>query len=599
VARIQEAAPRATVYNGYGPTEATVNSAIYRIGHIGSEDAGWPVLPIGRRSADNALYILDRAGRLLPFGVRGELHVGGIGVARGYLNRPDLTAERFVPDPFTAVPGERLYRTGDLVRYLPSGDIEFLGRIDQQVKIRGFRIEPGEVEAVLGRHPGVREALVLVGEGLHGDKRLIGYVLPVGDEAPLAADLRDFLRGNLPEYMVPSAFVALPAWPLTPNGKIDRAALPAPDKAAATDRIAPRDTLEHEVARIWEEVLEVGPIGVRDDFFALGGHSLLAVRLMSKIEQQLGRTLPLTALFTAGTVEGMAALLRRDAAPESGGSHLIPLQPRGARPPFFWVHPAGGDVLCYALLARHMGSDQPLYGIQARGFAGGEEPLSSIEEMAAFYLDEIRRLQPEGPYHLGGWSLGGPVAFEMARQLRAAGEAVGLLAVLDGSPGANDEGGRPEENDVDYLLDIAASVGNFWGRPPEISPERPAALGPDEQVAYVAECLAAVEFLPPGTGERQLRQVLAVYRANVQALRAYQAGSYPDGMTLLRAEEPLPGVPAEDDLGWRRIAGGPVDIVTVPGNHLTLLTEPNVHVLAARLKLCLEKTQVGEMKTAR
>jgi thioesterase domain-containing protein len=219
--------------------------------------------------------------------------------------------------------------------------------------------------------------------------------------------------------------------------------------------------------------------------------------------------------------------------------------------------------------------------------------------MAALYVDEIRRLQPEGPYHLGGWSLGGPVAFEMARQLRAAGESVGLLAVLDGAPESEDA--RPEESDVDYLLDIAAYVGNFWGRAPEISPERLAALGPDEQIAYVAECLAAVDFLPPGTGERQLRQVLAVYRANVAALRRYRAGSYPDGMTLLRAAErpAMPGSLGEEDLGWRQAAGGPVEIVTVPGSHLTLLAEPNVHVLAARLRLCLEQARAGEVETVR
>ncbi|HSN89312.1 MAG TPA: thioesterase domain-containing protein, partial [Thermoanaerobaculia bacterium] len=549
----------------------------------------------------NALYILDRTGQPVPLGLRGELHVGGIGVARGYVNRPDLTTERFVPDPFGGVfggPGGRLYRTGDLVRCLPGGDIEFLGRIDQQVKIRGFRIEPGEIEAALVRHPGVREARVLVRTDTPpGEKSLVGYLLPAGDEAPAAPELRDFLRERLPEHMVPVAFVALPAWPVTPNGKLDVRALPAPDRMASAERIAPRDTLEHEVARAWEETLGIAQIGIRDDFFSLGGHSLLAVRLMSKIEERLGHRLPLSALFTAGTVEGMAALLRQDGS-AGPASNVIPLQPRGTQPPFFWVHPAGGDVLCYALLARQMGSEQPFYGIQARGFTREEEPVASIEEMAALYIEEVRRLQPEGPYFLGGWSLGGPVAFEMARQLRSLGQTVALLVLLDASPGGAGAELEAEPTDADYLLDIAAYVGNFWGRDPGVSREHLAELGPDEQIAHVAERLAAVDFLPPGTGETQLRRVLAVYRANVEALRRYRPSLYPEGITLLRASErpDLPESPVEEVLGWSEAVEGPIEAHTVPGNHLTLLAEPNVRELAARLRLYLEQAQIEAME---
>jgi thioesterase domain-containing protein len=307
---------------------------------------------------------------------------------------------------------------------------------------------------------------------------------------------------------------------------------------------------------------------------------------MSEIETRLGRRLPLSALFTASTVEGLAALLREDGS-AGPASNLIPLQPRGAQPPFFWVHPAGGDVLCYATLARQMGDDRPFYGLQARGFTHDEEPPASIEEMAALYIEEIRRVQPAGPYFLGGWSLGGPVAYEMARQLRAAGETVGLLALLDAMPTlAHLEG---EQTDADFLFDIAAYVGNFWGRDPGVTRERLAELGPDEQIAEVAERLAAVDFLPPGTGEAQLRRVLAVYRANVQALRRYRPGPSPDGLLLIRAEDPLFEALDNEDLGWSEATGGPVDIRTVPGNHLTLLAEPNVRTLAAHLRDCLEE----------
>src|SRR6185369_7717824 len=262
VFRLRQAAPRAVIYNGYGPTEATVNSSIFRIGRIDERDGSpWPGIPIGRLSADNALYILDHTGRPVPFGVRGDLHVGGIGVARGYLNRPDLTAERFVPDPFGSAPGGRLYRTGDLVRYLPGGEIEFLGRLDHQVKIRGFRVELGEIEAALAGLPGVREAVVVARED-----RLVAYV--VGEAEPSL--LRLALRERLPEHMVPAFFVTLPALPLTPNGKVDRKALPAPEKTHVEERwLAPRTPVEEVLAGIWAEVLGVSAgdrVGAADHF---------------------------------------------------------------------------------------------------------------------------------------------------------------------------------------------------------------------------------------------------------------------------------------------------------------------------------------------
>jgi amino acid adenylation domain-containing protein len=337
VARIQAVAPQATVYNGYGPTEATVNSAIYEIGPIGrigpiglTTDSAWPVMPIGRRSADNALYILDSAGRLVPFGVRGELLVGGIGVTRGYLNRPDLTAERFVPDPFGSEPGGRLYRTGDLVRYLPGGDIEFLGRIDQQVKVRGFRIEPGEIEAALREHPAVRETVVIARPEPSGNLRLIAYVVASGADN---TEMRAFLAQRLPAHMVPSAFVALAALPLTPNGKLDRKALPEPEQAAVEHQAgtAPRTPEEEMLAGLWAQLLGLSSVGVDDNFFALGGHSLLAARLVARIREALEIDLPLRALFEAPTVAGLAARLatarRAEAIPP-----LVPRERSGEAP---------------------------------------------------------------------------------------------------------------------------------------------------------------------------------------------------------------------------------------------------------------------------
>ncbi|HEY2738663.1 MAG TPA: amino acid adenylation domain-containing protein, partial [Thermoanaerobaculia bacterium] len=339
VARLREAAPRATIYNGYGPTEATVNSSIFRIGRIGGlDDSPWPTVPIGRPSADNALYILDRTGRPVPFGARGDLHVGGIGVARGYLNRPDLTAERFVPDPFAVAPGGRLYRTGDLVRYLPSGDVEFLGRLDHQVKIRGFRIELGEIEAALLALPEVREAVVVARQD-RNDSRLVAYVVGdvVGDAAPDA--LRKSLREQLPEHMVPFVFVTLDALPLTANGKVDRKALPEPESQhpEEEDWLAPRTPVEEVLAGIWGEVLGLERVGAADHFFALGGHSLLATRVMSRLHRAFGVELPLRELFEVPTVAGLASRVEAaQRALRSGTAKpappLVPVPRRGPLP---------------------------------------------------------------------------------------------------------------------------------------------------------------------------------------------------------------------------------------------------------------------------
>ncbi|MES1241581.1 MAG: non-ribosomal peptide synthase/polyketide synthase [Acidobacteriota bacterium] len=557
------------LYNCYGPTETTI--------YVASADLRGPFRrepPIGRPVADARAYVLDPAGRPVPIGVPGQLHMAGPGLARGYLSRPALTAERYVPDPFGDA-GERLYRTGDLARRLPGGNLEFLGRIDRQVKIRGLRIELGEIEAALGAHPAVRECAVLVREA-GGDRRLSAYVVPQAGEGELdlTADLRAHLRGRLPESMVPAGFIFLEAMPLTPTGKVDRAALPGLEAARVVPGTAePRDALELRLAGLWAEVLGVPRVGVRDGFFELGGHSLLAVRLLARVEQELGRDLPLSVLFEGGTVERMAALLRREGAPLSC---LVPIQPAGEKPPFFCVHPAGGDVLGYALLARLL--DRPFYGLQSRGLLAGAEPHARVEDMAADYLEEIRGVQPAGPYRLGGWSLGGLIAYEMARQLRARGEEVALLAVLDAAP----EYAGEEESELDRLLGVAAYIGSLRGVDLRLTSDGLAEAGPDGAFALLLERLRAVDLLPPGGGEEQIRRVLDVYRANSRAARAYAAGPYADRVTLLRT-----GTDSLRDLGWGRITGGPVEVHALPGEHLTLLAEPHVHALAQRLRVDL------------
>ena len=345
-----------------------------------------------------------------------------------------------------------LYKTGDLARYLPDGNIEFLGRLDHQVKLRGFRIELEEIEAVLRQHSSVQEAVAVVredtprvpspestlghAEGFRTDKRLVAYVVSVQEQVPTVEELRHFLKEKLPDYALPSAIVLIEALPLTSNGKVDRQALPAPGQASFKREgtyAAPQDAMERQLIKIWEETLNIRPIGVNDNFFELGGHSLLAVRLFAQMEKVFGRRLPVVTLFQAPTVKQLADVLRQEGWPVPPSS-LVAIQPNGSRPPFFCVHGMGGGVLDYADLAQQLGSDQPFYGLQDRGLNGNHEPFTRIEDMAAQYIMEIQILQPEGPYYLGGYCYGGTVAFEMARQLQRQGQQVALLAIMDNSP---------------------------------------------------------------------------------------------------------------------------------------------------------------------
>jgi surfactin family lipopeptide synthetase C len=448
----QEALPGTQIINGYGPTENTTFTCCYSIPQGLARDA--TTIPIGRPIANTDVYILDKHLQLVPVGVPGQLYTGGDGLARGYLNRPDLTNEMFIPHPFSTEPGARLYKTGDLARWRADGNIEFLGRIDHQVKIRGFRIELGEIESVLGRHEAVREVVVMAREDIPGDKRLVAYIIPEGEQTPSVSVLRQYLKEKLPEYMMPNVFVMLEKFPLTPNGKVDRRALPAPEHTRPEleeTYVAPRTPVEQSLAEIWANVLGVERVGVNDNFFELGGHSLLAVQLFVRIRKWAGIDLPLATLLKSPTVQGLAEILDPSCAtaPISGETiseisspvqqwqSLVPIQPEGNRPPVFLIHAIGGNVLNYLPLLQHLGPDQPFYGLQARGLDGVLSPFSSIEEMASHYIAEIRSVQSSGPYFLGGASFGGTVAFEIAQQLTKQGEKVAFLVLFDSvGPGA-------------------------------------------------------------------------------------------------------------------------------------------------------------------
>ncbi|HSN97591.1 MAG TPA: amino acid adenylation domain-containing protein, partial [Candidatus Nanopelagicales bacterium] len=570
-------APGARIINEYGPTETVVGCCTHEVVAPSGEGA----LPIGRPIANTQLHVLDGHLQQSPISVAGELYIGGDGVARGYLARPAATAASFVPDPFSGVPGARLYRSGDRARWREDGELEFLGRADDQVKVRGHRIELGEIEAALSAHPAVREAVVLAREDAPGDRRLVAYVVPERAGATAVESLRDHLQAKLPSYMVPSAIVLLESLPLSSNGKVDRRALPSPEATrseAAGARVEPRDRTELELARIFEDLLQVRPVGARDDFFALGGHSLLAVRLVARIKDRFGRDLPLSQLFRGATVEGLASVLTGGALPASQ-SPLVTLNGSGSNPPFFCVHAVGGSALAFRTLALRLGGDQPFHALHASGIDTEDAPSTRIEEMAQRYIKAIQKVQPRGPYRLGGWSFGGLVAFEMARRLSEAGEEIAGLVLIDTTPPAPSE--PPDERLL--LLQLAWEVGI------PLSPEMLVGSSIDEAISLATREAARHGLLPAGAGEAYIRRLLRVLGAHHEAARHHAPGPYEGPLALLwAAEQPGEPPPGDDPArGWGALATGPISVETVPGNHFTMIQDPHAGALAAALSRIL------------
>ena len=550
------------VINGYGPTESATFTTCYVMKDPGQVER---TVSIGRPIANTQVYLLDRQLEPVPQGVPGELYIGGDGLAAGYLRQPALTAERFVPNPFSSEPGARMYRTGDNARYLPDRRLEFLGRADHQLKVRGFRIEPGEIEARLLEHPALREAVVVAREDVPGDRRLVAYVVPAAGSTPESGALLGFIAERMPSHMVPSALVVLDALPLSPNGKVDRKALPAPTGGPVSEALpsAPRDDVERQLVQLWEELLHVRPVGIDQSFFALGGHSLLALSMMSRIARARGRTLPLSVLFTHPTIARLAELLREEPS-SAAWTPLVPIQPHGKRRPLFCVHPIGGSALCYVPLSQHLGTEQPLYGLEAPGLDGTREPFTTLEAMAAAYVEVVLKTQPEGPHLLAGWSMGGLVIFEMARELLRRGKPVALVALIDSWVPALQPGVGPTRPD-DALLrqDFAVELERMGGH--GVSPSSEA-----------------------------MRARFDVYRAHARAFRAY----------VPRSDHPAPIVLFRPDAGALRAASGPMggwdtvtqqvpQLVELSGDHYSLMVEPSVAELARKLKPFLEGGGLG------
>lgn len=575
----------AGLHNLYGPTEAAVDVTYWHCTRANVEEG----VPIGQPIANLRLYVLDADLKPAPVGSTGDLYIGGKGLARGYYGKPALTAERFVPDPFHA-DGGRLYWTGDWARWRFDGKLEFLGRGDDQVKIRGLRIELGEIEVALLEHAQVQDGVVVVKTFAANDRRLVAYITTAGEEVSTDA-LREHLRRRLPEYMVPSAFVKLEHLPLTPSGKLDRRALPSPEGGheKTTSYVAPRSSIEKFLAALWGNVLGIENVSIKDNFFELGGHSLSALRIIAQIHSQLGRDLPVSAIFQNPTVERFAECLQENAAVQTS---LVAIQPGGPAQPMFCVHPVGGNVFCYFPLSKYLGEEQPLYALQAAGLNAGEVLSSHIEEMAADYIKALREVQPRGPYFLTGWSFGGTVAFEMARQLQAQGEAETVLVMIDSrAPGWSELTADYDEQTLlrGFLADFAAASGKQLFN----SPDRFQGLSGEDLFSHVLAQAIANGLLPEGTNQESMLRLFRVYKNNLAVLKTYSPSAYAGKAVLLRAQESNAGDAA---LGWRPFVQQ-LEVHRVPGNHYSMMLAPHVKDLAEHLTRYAGRSNVSAVAT--
>jgi thioesterase domain-containing protein len=593
VRSVLECKPPRRLLHVYGPTENTTFSSWFLVGDLDEEDA---TVSIGRPISNSTIYVLDAKLNPVPVGVPGEIYVGGLGLAQGYWNRPELTQSKFVRNPFELHGPSRLYKTGDLGRFDASGKLEFIGRVDNQVKLRGFRIELAEIEAVLSKFLGSDEAVVTVREDTPGNKRLVAYIRANSGEYSMP-DLKSQLRLHLPDYMIPSTFVFVSEFPLTPNKKIDYKALPVPEQTRpdlTSNYVEPRNSTEQKLAGIWESILGVHPVGIADNFFDLGGHSLLAVKLFSQIEVAFEQKLPLATLFRAPTVEEIARILDETTTHEPW-STIVDIQPHGTRPPFFWIHSLGGDggggFFYYRKLAELLGPDQPSFGIRSP-----QQPFSRIEDMAKFYVEEIRRFQPRGPYYLGGFCFGGNVAFEMAQCLVQEGEPVGLLVMLETAPPNINLKQSWSATAAKYSIEnLIENVKDFVQHSPT---ERMALL--KQKSRRLTRKFAAKKSTDSGEDKStELKDVLDLSnypkdyilyaQTHWQALTKYQPQPYPGEITLFRAKkQSLSNF--NHTLCWDALVGDRVTVTVIPGTHESMLKEPNVQIIAAKIRALLDES---------
>lgn len=578
--------------NNYGPTECTVcaTSAVVPSGVVSDR-----LPPIGRPVLNTQIYIVDEMLRAVPDGTEGEILIGGRIVGRGYRNRPELTAEKFVANPFDPENSSRLYRTGDRGCRLPDGQIAFQGRVDNQIKIRGVRMEAGEIEAALNAHESLKESAVVAREFAPGDKRLVAYFVAASEPAPSPGELRHFLAQKLPAPMIPSIYVRLGQLPLNSSGKIDRKALPAPSKANMTAREiggGPRDALEKQLKEVWEQVFQIEHIGIQEDFFELGGHSLLAGQLMARVNDALKANLPLSSVLEVRTIEDMANVLRAQEASGGNWSSLVAVQPKGTNPAVFCVHSHTGDVLYCEYIAQGAGAGQPIYGLQAQG-ALGKEPHRSIEEMAAHYVEEISKIKAHGPYHLFGFCFGGMVAFEMAKQLNAQGEKVGFLGVYN-SPAPGTLKGWP----LGQFTYLWRRTQDEWKKLLELeSGERLGhVLKNVRNFRLLVQRSAAIdgaETLSRMRGNGQGIELKDLESINIAAAKRYQPTHvFPGKITLFLAPDMARVYPVPPAEGWKRFAAEGLEVIGVPLDKKGWRGTPFVETVGGKIKKALGDANV-------
>jgi amino acid adenylation domain-containing protein len=570
------------IINLYGPTETTLAKCYYPV----PSNPLPGVQPVGSPLPETQALIFTPNSQLCGIGEAGEIVFRTPFRTKGYINADPGQLSKFAKNPFRDDDTDLLYYTGDRGRYRLDGTLEILGRIDQQIKIRGVRIEPGEISATINQNPLIKASVVIAREDIPGNKCLVAYVVPNSPDLNIS-ELRQFLKQRLPDYMIPSAFVTLEALPVTANGKIDKRALPAPtldQQQSAQTFVAPRNDIEKQLVAIWEKILGVQTISVTDNFFELGGHSLLALRLLSEIETGLGKSLTLATLFVAQTVEQLAISLGSEEKSRTCSS-LVPIKTAGTKPPLFLIHAIWGNILFYRELVSYLPPDQPVYGLEAKGLDGKAAPITSVPEIAAYYIEAMRTVQPHGPYFIGGHSFGAIVAFEIAQQLHNQGEKIGTLAILDmdapAVPESNSSASNSKLSNLQHFLNlgIADQFNYVLPRLQWHLTVGKVSIFYKLYLRYITRSLASL-------------RVLNVAEANKQAQKSYIPSSvYPGTVTLFRTfDDQSEDFEQDKEWGWNQLAHK-VEIHEVPGTHNTVMQAPNVKVMSEKLTLCLKEKQ--------
>jgi amino acid adenylation domain-containing protein len=551
--------------NAYGPTENAVNTTSYSVQEISPNISS---IPIGRPVANDSVYILDKYLQPVPIGVCGELYLSGDGIARGYLNRPELTRERFIKNPFSRDTVKVMYKSGDLGRFRPDGNIEFLGRTDDQVKIRGVRIELGEIENIVGQFPGVRQSITTTFIGKDGTKEVVSYVVMNKEKEFNQKELRSFVREKLPEYLVPTFFVELEEIPVTPVGKLDYKRLPSPTVSFERDQvISPRNPVEKKLVSIWESLLDYSPISIRDNFFDLGGNSLLAMRLFSLIEKNFSKRLPVSSIFQEETIENLASLIFSNNSSESKISPIVAIQPLGTKKPLFCVHGGGGEVLIYRDLTVELGNNQPVYGLR---YVNRESKSMSVEDLAKQYIKEVRRLQPEGPYHLLGFCYGGAIAYEMAYQLISSGQKVNFLTIIN----FEKPGYEPSKSFKNLALNKLRRLYNMpLNESFSLVNRKIFGLLGFSKESHASQTLKDNSYL---TNE-------AIHKSEdiKKAINEYKPKPYPGKMVLIRG---INYDRYEDKLGWENTNDGYIQVNRVFAPHHLMLKKPHVGMIVKQIE---------------